>query len=214
MRPATFALPDPARSGDFNSCRLLRDVVRPGFRSGAGPHRSLARLKVEPRPYQLVLLLMALRLEPVRLMIADDVDIGKTIETCLIARTQLNWRASVHRAMWARMVSARLRGGAKAVVLALVDTATGLIWPPTVAEGEESTESWRQMFQRARGARPDLIAGGLPAGVREVGEPSALRLSSMAQARSQLARQVAKVGAGLYRAAAKAAKERMRWEVD
>ena len=62
VRSATFDLPDPDRPGDFHSCRLLRDAVRLGFRSSAGPFRSFARLNVEPRPYQLVPLLMALRL--------------------------------------------------------------------------------------------------------------------------------------------------------
>ena len=96
VRPATFDLPDPDRSGDFRSCRLLRDAVRLGFRSSAGPFRSFARLAVEPRPYQLVPLLMALRLDPVRLLIADDVGIGKTIEAGLIARELLD-RGEVQR---------------------------------------------------------------------------------------------------------------------
>ena len=86
VEPARFDLPDPARLGDFRSCRLLRDAVRLGFRSIAGPFRSFAQLAVEPRPYQLVPLLMALKLDPVRLLIADDVGIGKTVEACLIAR--------------------------------------------------------------------------------------------------------------------------------
>src|SRR6185295_9091715 len=59
-------------------------------RSGAGPFRSLGRISVRPRPFQIVPLLMALRLDPVRLLIADDVGIGKTIEAGLIARELLD----------------------------------------------------------------------------------------------------------------------------
>jgi hypothetical protein len=69
---------------------LLRDALRIGFRSSAGPFRSLASVAVDPRPYQLVPLLMALRLDPVRLLIADGVGIGKTIEAGLIARELLD----------------------------------------------------------------------------------------------------------------------------
>jgi len=47
---------------------------------------------------------------------------------------------------------ARLRGGTKRVVLQLVDNVSGLIWPPVVVEGEESEESWRQLFERAQQA--------------------------------------------------------------
>ena len=74
---AHFSLPDPDRPGDFMTSRLLRDAVRLGFRSSAGPFRSFGRIAVDPRPYQLVPLLMALKLDPVRLMISDDVGIGK-----------------------------------------------------------------------------------------------------------------------------------------
>jgi superfamily II DNA or RNA helicase len=96
VEAATFPLPSSDRIGDHRSCRLLRDAVRLGFRSSAGPFRSFGRLAVEPRPYQLVPLLMALRLDPVRLLIADDVGIGKTIEACLIARELLD-RGEVRR---------------------------------------------------------------------------------------------------------------------
>ena len=87
---ARFELPDPARLGDFRSCRLLRDALRLGFRSSAGPFRSFAHLAIEPRPYQLVPLLMALKLDPIRILIADDVGIGKTVEAALIARELLD----------------------------------------------------------------------------------------------------------------------------
>ena len=90
VEPAQFDLPEPTKLGDYRSCRLLRDAVRLGFRSSAGPFRSFARLAVEPRPYQLVPLLLALKLDPVRLLIADDVGIGKTIEACLVARELLD----------------------------------------------------------------------------------------------------------------------------
>lgn len=86
VEPAAFDLPDPAQVGDYRSCRLLRDALRLGFRSSAGPFRSFGRIAVEPRPYQLVPLLMGLQLDPVRLLIADDVGIGKTVEALLIAR--------------------------------------------------------------------------------------------------------------------------------
>lgn len=96
VESATFSLPDPARVGDYRSCRLLRDALRFSSRSGAGPFRSFSRIAVEPRPYQLVPLLLALRLNPVRVLIADDVGVGKTIEALLIARELLD-RGEVQR---------------------------------------------------------------------------------------------------------------------
>ena len=87
VESADFRPPDPrADLGNHLSCALLRDATRLSFRAGAGPFRALAAIAVEPRPYQLVPLLMALKLDPVRLMIGDDVGIGKTVEACLIAR--------------------------------------------------------------------------------------------------------------------------------
>ena len=85
VSPASFPPPEPTDSGPATSAGLLRTALRIGFRSSAGPFRSVARLAVEPRAYQLVPLLMALRQDTVRMLISDDVGIGKTIEAALIA---------------------------------------------------------------------------------------------------------------------------------
>lgn len=87
---ARFSLPTRQDLGDFQAGALLRDAARIPTRAAAGPFRSFGRIAVEPRPYQLVPLLMALRLDPVRLLVADDVGIGKTVEACLIARELLD----------------------------------------------------------------------------------------------------------------------------
>ncbi|MBT3326194.1 MAG: DEAD/DEAH box helicase [Gemmatimonadales bacterium] len=96
VSPASFDPPDPRHVGDNASCRLLRDATRLGLRTGAGPFRCFAKIAVEPRPYQLVPLLMALKLDPVRVLIADDVGVGKTIEACLVARELLD-RGEIQR---------------------------------------------------------------------------------------------------------------------
>lgn len=85
VRPAALPLPTEDDLGDSRSAGLLRSALQIGFRSTTGPFRSLAGLAVEPRSYQLVPLLLALRQDPTRLLIADDVGIGKTIEAGLVA---------------------------------------------------------------------------------------------------------------------------------
>jgi len=96
VESATFAPPQLEDIGDYRSGWLLREAARFSTRAASGPFRSFARIAVEPRPYQLVPLIMALRLDPVRLLIADDVGIGKTIEAATIARELLD-RGEVKR---------------------------------------------------------------------------------------------------------------------
>ncbi len=96
VEAGTFPQPSHHSIKDHSAALLLMDAARHLLRSGAGPFRCLGRLSLRPRPYQLVPLLMALRLETVRLLIADDVGVGKTIEAGLIARELLD-RGEIRR---------------------------------------------------------------------------------------------------------------------
>lgn len=87
---AKFQLPTANQLDNQDAARLLTDALRLSLRRGAGPFRSAAHLGVEPRAYQLVPLLMALRLDVKRMLIADDVGIGKTIEAGMILREMLD----------------------------------------------------------------------------------------------------------------------------
>src|SRR4051812_45158660 len=74
-RPARFELPADTGIATQAGAQLLGEALRLSLRRGAGPFRSASHLGFEPRAYQLVPLLMALRQPTVRLLVADDVGI-------------------------------------------------------------------------------------------------------------------------------------------
>lgn len=93
LESTSFPLPTSDDIGDISSARLLYNACRLSFRSGAGPFRSLAKLSFRPRSYQMVPLIMALRQPgPVRLLIADDVGVGKTVEALIVLKELLERR--------------------------------------------------------------------------------------------------------------------------
>ena len=93
VKPAQFGLPTIDDLGSARSAKLLYDASRLTLRNAAGPFRCAAKLSFRPRSYQMVRLIMALKQEnPIRLLIADDVGIGKTVEALLIAKELLERR--------------------------------------------------------------------------------------------------------------------------
>ena len=145
VEPATFQLPDPGEAGDYRSCRLLRDALRLGFRSSAGPFRSFARLGVEPRPYQLVPLLLALKLDPVRLLIADDVGIGKTVEAGLIVRELID-RGEIKR--FAVLCPPQIAEQWQAELRSKFHLDAELVLPGTVTRLEKACRMNQSVFDR------------------------------------------------------------------
>lgn len=81
---------DDLNRGWADNAHILYDACRLSFRDVAGPFQCLGRLSFEPRPYQMVPLILALKQPKIRLMISDDVGIGKTLESLLIAKELLD----------------------------------------------------------------------------------------------------------------------------
>lgn len=84
-----FELPGKSDLDSFLTAKLLYDAARLSFRQVSGPFRCMGKLSFRPRSYQLVPLIMALKQNVTRLLVADDVGVGKTIEAILILRELL-----------------------------------------------------------------------------------------------------------------------------
>jgi transposase-like protein len=122
--------------------------------------------------------------------------------------------------LWATLVK-----GQKKVVLALVDTVTGVIWPPVVVNGEENERSWGRMFRRAKLSGLDLnqLRGVASDGAQGLIGYLGRVLSWVNHQRCQfhlwrnqsgeLAARVNEAATGLAGAAAKAVKKKVRAEL-
>lgn len=95
-KEASFPKPKPGDIGDFETAKLLFEASRLSFRNASGPFRAMGKLSFRPRSYQIVPLVMALKQDIVRLLIADDVGIGKTVEALIILR-ELMERGEIRR---------------------------------------------------------------------------------------------------------------------
>ena len=96
VQPGSLPQPDPKRVGYPQMQDLMLRAFRASMLHSTAPLLSLQRSRAIPVEYQLVPVVMAMEQSPVRMMIADDVGLGKTIEAGLIA-TELMARGMARR---------------------------------------------------------------------------------------------------------------------
>jgi ERCC4-related helicase len=106
IMPSRLILPSADRLGHIQIQELLLQAYRLSLLHGSAPLVSLQRSRVIPKDYQLVPVVMALETPRVRMLLADDVGLGKTIEAGLIA-TELLARQMASRML--AIVPASLR---------------------------------------------------------------------------------------------------------
>ena len=94
--PGGLEPPSPDIVGHPSAQDLLLRAYRLSLLHGTAPLISLQRSRVVPKDYQLVPVVMALETPRVRMLIADDVGLGKTIEAGLII-TELLARQTASR---------------------------------------------------------------------------------------------------------------------
>ena len=91
--------PSPDKVGFPIYQKLLLDAIKLDLIYGTTSFISLQNSKVIPISYQMVPVLMALSLKKVRLLLADDVGLGKTIEAGLILQELLG-RKKINRVLF------------------------------------------------------------------------------------------------------------------
>ncbi len=91
-----FPMPTENDLGSFETAKLLFDATRLSFRNASGPFSCMGKLSFRPKAYQIVPLVMALKQNVTRLLIADDVGVGKTVEALIILK-ELIERGEVKR---------------------------------------------------------------------------------------------------------------------
>lgn len=87
--PDEFPEPTAEDMGAFETAKMIFDASRLSFRNASGPFRCMGKLSFRPRSYQVVPLVMALKQNIIRLLIADDVGIGKTVEALIILKEMI-----------------------------------------------------------------------------------------------------------------------------